>query len=515
MKHYLAELKRQELTLTKVDRIISVMSTFEDSSANCIQGILSSFSAKKYTSVCLYANRFLEYVDALFVGLEYIDSAHAAALATATISVVSDQFLAGRKEPKQLAKKIVRYFAMLSGSDSEDRVDVKSDLIEIVTALATHLKSLIRLALNGSMKIEREIGTDTCVFDFLDVIADAESTSNSKTEATIIESLSQMNLPKSCRTDFCFNCQKSTDDACFKSINDAFCWDSDCFKCSTCQKSLVNEQDLNRVGFEEETGFLYCNEHLTGRCLVGKIRRVTQLQQFSYLLHFALGRLYEILNSQDYQVQSESAVEIPQLSPIISQGLTTSISSPNLAYSSSQQQQSLRPTIRGNSVPDSLNAVTSIDEIAPSDDDMHAPQIFSEFTKLKPTVRRNHTERAGSERVLSEQSALSRMSIERQALAYLEEIMGRKLPELGMEKHKPVSKNGRGKVSGSIGNGSNSGIGGTISGGADGSANNGNGRGRFTALGRFFSGGNRDGGNNETKLPVQKITTPTGGKPAK
>ena len=57
-------------------------------------------------------------------------------------------------EPKQLAKKIVNFFSLLCyGRDPAMRQEATKKLIALVTSLARQLKSLIRAALSGSLKL--------------------------------------------------------------------------------------------------------------------------------------------------------------------------------------------------------------------------------------------------------------------------------------------------------------------------------------------------------------------------
>ncbi|KAJ3058460.1 hypothetical protein HDU98_005438, partial [Podochytrium sp. JEL0797] len=189
-----AEIARQTITLAKVDKIISVLSSFEDSSANCIGDMMSHFSHRRYAEVCLYGHRFIEYVDAMFIGIEVIDRE--------LVQAGGEGIVVGRKEPRQLAKRIVHFFSLLSqtggsttagGAEEERRKEaVKREMIDLVTMLANTLKSLIRLALNGALRMEREFGSDTCIMSFLSLLATLETT-NMETE-TIADLFSAMSM---------------------------------------------------------------------------------------------------------------------------------------------------------------------------------------------------------------------------------------------------------------------------------------------------------------------------------
>ncbi|KAJ3026399.1 UNVERIFIED_CONTAM: hypothetical protein HDU68_005728, partial [Siphonaria sp. JEL0065] len=91
-----AEINRQAITLAKVDKIISVVSSFEDSSANVIGDMMSHHSSRRFAEVCLDGHKFIQYVNTLFRGLESIDQD--------LISVGGDEtagILATRQEPRK------------------------------------------------------------------------------------------------------------------------------------------------------------------------------------------------------------------------------------------------------------------------------------------------------------------------------------------------------------------------------------------------------------------------------
>ncbi|KAJ3407032.1 hypothetical protein HDU80_009862 [Chytriomyces hyalinus] len=424
-----AEISRQAVTLTKVDKIMTVLSTFEESSATCIGNIMAHFKNRRFFEVCLDGHKFIEYVDALFLGLEDID----AQLLSAGGSSVA--LLTNRKEPRQLAKRIVLFFALLAqplpvegvvpwGPVETAKVEEhRVEMINLVTSLANTLKSLIRLALNGALKMERSFNSETCILDFLNLLTNLERTSSTNGSQGGDQSLVEMFslLTTTSRSDLCIRCSKAVEDSCLKSLDDLFCWHSnpECFSCTTCGRYLgSNPDDIRDAVYDTTSGALYCKMHRTGGCrpaMEGSvIKGVSQLKQFSFLLHCSLGRLYTLLNAQD------SRFGLPD------------------------QQTDLDEAMRSGPGSDTnVNAYRSADELGPSDDEnfIHSPQIAQEFRNLPPLNPLQTVKSIGGRMdrnvpgmsLLAEQSALDRIQIRRLAIAQLEGILGRRLPELEVD----------------------------------------------------------------------------------
>ena len=136
----------QQLVVSRVERILHVLSEFEESTAECISEMLVSFSNGFFFEGVLEASRFIRHIDILFVALENIDrklKQHQKNPA----SIYS-------KEPKQLVKKVVFFFSILSGTkETDSRQAATRELISMVTSLAHALKVVIRGALIGSLML--------------------------------------------------------------------------------------------------------------------------------------------------------------------------------------------------------------------------------------------------------------------------------------------------------------------------------------------------------------------------
>ncbi|KAH8983177.1 hypothetical protein EDB86DRAFT_3106521 [Lactarius hatsudake] len=118
-------LKEKQIRMEQqVYRIWTVLSAFEESSAACISDMLRHVSSGQYLEAIRMAEKFILHVEVLF----------------ATIDDLEWQFT-------QLSMK---------------------ELLALVTGLAHYLKILIRIALTGALKLEREHGVREAMQSFLD-----------------------------------------------------------------------------------------------------------------------------------------------------------------------------------------------------------------------------------------------------------------------------------------------------------------------------------------------------------
>ncbi|KAJ3416289.1 hypothetical protein HDV05_002229 [Chytridiales sp. JEL 0842] len=155
------EIERQKATLEKVGTILTVLSAFEESSAECIADMLIHFSNHQYQEGIYDAARFLGHVDAIFAGMDDIDH-------QALERSIPSYKTTSRREPRQLAKRIVHFFSLLSHArEPTARKETTKEMITIVTALANTLKSIIRTSLTSSIKLERKATETNAVLRFL------------------------------------------------------------------------------------------------------------------------------------------------------------------------------------------------------------------------------------------------------------------------------------------------------------------------------------------------------------
>ncbi|KAJ3036137.1 hypothetical protein HDV00_003049 [Rhizophlyctis rosea] len=270
-----AEVKRQQITVEKVGKILHILSAFEESSAECISDMLIQFSAQHYEDGVMQAGKFICHIEALFSGIDEIETA---------LAVFGDRTgLHHTKEPKQLAKRIVHFFSLLSHTrESSARKEATKEMISLVTSLAHTLKILIRAALTGALKLERNHSNDTAVDEFLERLGslgdrDAETRLN--------------DYGPDVKTDLCAVCKKSVEDECLKYGNHR--WHGSCFRCSVCNTELRTL--FEEAGVDEADIKVFCPEHTTPQAQKG-VEKVTQLEQYTFLLRCALKRLCILLD---------------------------------------------------------------------------------------------------------------------------------------------------------------------------------------------------------------------------
>lgn len=128
-----------------------------ESSAVCISEMLLHVSNGAYIeSICL-SERFLVHVEALFAGIDKIQSIYQ--------EYKQPEFKYTR-EAKMLCKKIINFFSLLSrtGDMEMKKLGITQELLSLVTGLAHYLKILIRLALTCALRLVRFVYMDNGYF---------------------------------------------------------------------------------------------------------------------------------------------------------------------------------------------------------------------------------------------------------------------------------------------------------------------------------------------------------------
>lgn len=197
------------------------------------------------------------------------------------------------REAKLLCKKIVAFFALLSKTQEGGvrKLGVTQELLALVTGLAHYLKLLIRICLQGALRVEKEYQHSEGLLDFLEDLGDMEDVKNddrSLEETTGVSGLGEAN------SDHCVSCKKAIEEECGRSGERR--WHLVCLKCDNCKRELGH--NLEDVRWSQQDQRLLCNNcegHATGP--TGQFERVTRLQQYVFLLRVALARLLEMLRT--------------------------------------------------------------------------------------------------------------------------------------------------------------------------------------------------------------------------
>lgn len=284
----------------KVYRIWSVLSTFEESSAACISDMLLHVSNGAYVDGVLVAKKFIFHVDILFRSADTLDATMTAVSVKGmfpnTLDLVNTNKCVGlsySREAKLLCKKIVAFFSLLSKTQETGvrKLGVTQELLALVTGLAHYLKLLIRICLQGALKVERESQSSDGLTQFLDDLGDMEAV---KTDDRSLEATTGTPGLAEPTSDHCVACQKPLEDECAKTEDKR--WHLACLKCNNCSREL--DQNLEDVRWSTTDEKVFCNNcESTSTNTIGGLERVTRLQQYVFLLRVALARLLEMLRT--------------------------------------------------------------------------------------------------------------------------------------------------------------------------------------------------------------------------
>lgn len=198
------------------------------------------------------------------------------------------------REAKLLCKKIVAFFSLLSKAQDKGahKLGVTQELLTLVTGLAHYLKLLIRICLQGALRIERERNTSDGLHQFLLGLDDLEALKGEDNSTTTVQLTTGMSRLSANDSDQCLLCRKPIEDECVKSGDKR--WHVACTNCSHCGRELgrnLRDARLNRY----DSKVLCNNCEPQGSDNGPPFERVSKLQQYMFLLRVALARLLEIL----------------------------------------------------------------------------------------------------------------------------------------------------------------------------------------------------------------------------
>ncbi|KAG6857463.1 hypothetical protein H0H87_003530 [Tephrocybe sp. NHM501043] len=157
-----ASLKEKQVRMEQqVYRIWTVLSAFEESSAACISDMLRQVSNGQYLDAIRMAERFILHVEVLFATIDDLEYFFAR---------LNMKGMSHVREARMLCRKTVELFTLLSHTQETGsrRMGMTQELLALVTGLAHYLKILIRIALTGALKLEREQSVREAMGSFLD-----------------------------------------------------------------------------------------------------------------------------------------------------------------------------------------------------------------------------------------------------------------------------------------------------------------------------------------------------------
>lgn len=183
------------------------------------------------------------------------------------------------REARMLCRKTVDLFTLLSrtqDSTSQRKVGMTQELLSLVTGLAHYLKILIRIALTGALKLERDYGNSAAMEGFLDKLHRLGQEGGSPTVKRLTpEKLSPNGPPKvndgtqgvifgykslapenagdspfgrehmvaqmKTPSDLCMSCKVTVEEDCVR-LGTYMRWHSSCVKCKTCDRAAAPPQ---------------------------------------------------------------------------------------------------------------------------------------------------------------------------------------------------------------------------------------------------------------------------------
>ncbi|RJE18299.1 GTPase-activating protein, partial [Aspergillus sclerotialis] len=287
----------EDIMEEKVYRIWSILSAFEESSAACISDMLLHVSNGAYIEGVLVAKRFISHVEVLFGAVDQL-ARH--------IKYQGMKDLSYGREAKLLCKKVVAFFALLSKTQETgvEKLGVTQELLSLVTGLAHYLKLLIRIGLQGALKLEREQCSPDGLHRFLDSLGNLEalkpidegkfSSENPADDLmTGVENLADQ------LSDCCAACKEPIDDECIKRDERRWHVKPPHLTCVGCQNDLtINPQNALWSARQNRPFCYICaiQKNLAPDAQEG-FTPVSKLQQFVFLLRVALARLLAVLRA--------------------------------------------------------------------------------------------------------------------------------------------------------------------------------------------------------------------------
>ena len=205
------------------------------------------------------------------------------------------------REAKLLCKKIVAFFSLLSKTQETgvQKLGVTQELLSLVTGLAHYLKLLIRIGLQGALKLEREMSAPDGLHDFLGHLGDLESLISPEDEDQPLDLAAGVEGLADQLSDCCTACKEPIDDECVLWGEKRWHIKPPHLSCSSCEKDLST--DLSDALWSEDEKRTYCSDcaqqQNLGANVQGGFIQVSKLQQFVFLLRVALARLLAVLRA--------------------------------------------------------------------------------------------------------------------------------------------------------------------------------------------------------------------------
>ncbi|KAJ5085118.1 hypothetical protein N7532_009889 [Penicillium argentinense] len=286
-------IRQEEDTMEeKVYNIWSTLSTFEESSAACISDMLLHVSNGAYIDGVLVAKRFIGHVEILFGAVDELAN---------YIKSQGVKDLSYGREAKLLCKKIVAFFSLLSKTQETGvrKLGVTQELLSLVTGLAHYLKLLIRIGLQGALKLERDMSAPDGLHNFLHHLGDLDALVPPEDGDEQLDLTAGVEGLADQLSDCCIACKEPIDDECVLWGENRWHIKPPHLSCSSCDKDL--SIDLADALWSENENRTFCSacahQQNLGSSVQSGFVHVSKLQQFVFLLRVALARLLAVLRA--------------------------------------------------------------------------------------------------------------------------------------------------------------------------------------------------------------------------
>jgi hypothetical protein len=290
----------EERVEAKVLWIWRSLSTFEERAATCISDMLLNVSNGAYFEGIMAARKFIVHIELFFECADDLDQRLTQESqkgrfpkAVVETSQSHELGLSYSREAKLLCKKVVSFFQLLSESQSAgmQRLGVTQELLSLVTGLAHYLKLLIRICLQGALKLERDTGKPDGLNSFLEKINTLDDRlARDEVRDPIAES-----IPYVQRTsDACPVCDKPVEDKCARKGDRVYHYS--CMVCRRCGTDLKDA--LEEAKWSPSKKEVLCRrDGVQAADAEGGFIAITRLQQYVHLLKVAHARLLATLKS--------------------------------------------------------------------------------------------------------------------------------------------------------------------------------------------------------------------------
>ncbi|KAI8997517.1 hypothetical protein BDB01DRAFT_42740 [Pilobolus umbonatus] len=260
-------IETQTMIEKKVTSVWTDLSSFEESSASCISDMLLKVSAGAFKDGIRMANEFIMHLEVLFSGLDYIRDCY----------IQMDQEFQCINEAHLIYKQVMQFFQLLT---SPAKSNITNQLISVVTGLAHHLKSLIRIGLVAALGLEYDV--QDAIPQFLHRLLELEKRRVWMAGKYWFKDPPLLNMDLN--TDLCYECHRRiVDTECYRYRNMAR-WHPECFRCKRCSSRMTDKEAVLTSSF-----VLYCNSCCTEKGAI--CAHVSVLAQYLYTLKIFLSRI--------------------------------------------------------------------------------------------------------------------------------------------------------------------------------------------------------------------------------